>query len=345
MRSPSDVSPKVCSMKSYREEITEDLRYQLYCTVGISSGQVDMITEKVAAILKNYDITPAERSIVVYDNSDKEMVRRFFLAKSAQGLSSKSLKFYKGQLQVFLEHVGKHIKDIDADDIRLYLSSLRLRGCKASTQDNARRAISTFFSFIRDENYIDHDVSKKVKKIKTPERLKKAFTEDEMEIIREAGMRKGTRTSAIIEFLYSTGARVSECVGVNIEDIDFENKETYVIGKGNKMRQVYLSSRCVAALKRYLADRGLQNGPLFTGMQGRLTESAIESELRKIGNEIGIHVYPHRFRRTSATIALRRGMPLEMVGKLLGHQSTNTTTLYARSAEEDLKYAHRKYLT
>lgn len=331
---------------NHKEKITDDVRFKMYESGMFSFEQVDRVSEILSSLLRDYDIEPAERQIVVYDHSDKDMVMKFFLAKGAQGLSPTTISYYKMVLKKFFMDVNKHIKDIEANDIRLYLAELRMKSRSPCTQDNVRRVISTFFTFLRDENYIECDISKKVKKIKIPERLKKPFTEDEMELIRESAMRIGTRETAIVEFLYSTGARATEAVGVNIEDVDFINKESFVIGKGNKMRNIYLSSRSVSALRRYIKEWNIISGPLFLARtRTRLTTSGLRNLTKKISKDIGIHVYPHRFRHTAATISLRRGMSLEMVGKMLGHNSMNTTTRYARSADEDLKWAHKKYLT
>lgn len=303
---------------------------------------------EISKIVNKYDVMERERSIVVYDTFDTEALKKFFISKSAQGLSQNSLNYYRVILQKFLKTVNRHIKDIGLEDIRLYILSLRLNGLSPTTQNNERRVISSFFGFLSDEGLIERNVAKGVKNIKSIKTLPKCFTEDEMEEIRSnAG---NVRNLALIETLYSTGCRVSELCSLTIKDVDFERKEASIIGKGNKERKVYFSARALSAIKKYLEEWEIKEGKLFKGRNiitrqlSDLTKSGVENMLRELGKKLNLKIHPHKFRRTAATHALRRGMPMEVVSKMLGHEDLKTTSLYAQAAEEDLKNAHKKYL-
>lgn len=315
-------------------------------------GRVQDARVIIGDVLSLYEVCRRETAIVPHDNIDADLVARFFVAKVTTGLSEKSLTYYRMVLQKALLRIGKRIKDIDTDDIRAYLTMRRMEGVSNATLDNERRVMSSFFTFLNDEGHISKNPTKRVEKVRQKKARKLPFTEEEMENLRIAA--KNYRDKAIIEFLYSTGCRVSEMASLNISDIDFDKREVIVLGKGNKERTVFLSPRCVAALKLYLNDRKDSNPALFVsgGMKHtthleivRFSVSGIENMVRKTGKRCGIEkAHPHRIRRTAATFALRRGMPIEQVSKMLGHESLETTTIYASSTTEEVKLSHEKYL-
>lgn len=314
---------------------------------GISEVRTIMENE-----LSNYEIRQRETSIVPFDNTDLNLVARFFVAKTTTGLSEKSLAYYKTVLQKALPMIGKKLKDVETDDIRAYLTMRRMSNVTNTTLDNERRVLSSFFTFLNDEGHIQKNPTKRVEKVKQKKQKKLPFSEEEMENLRLAA--RNDRDKAIIEFLYSTGCRVSEMIALDTANVDFKNREVVVLGKGNKERTVFLSPRCVATLRVYLNGRKDNNPALFVsgGMKHtthreivRFTVSGVENMIRKTGRRCGIEkAHPHRIRRTAATFALRRGMPIDQVSKMLGHESLETTTIYASSTVEDVKRSHDMYL-
>lgn len=334
-------------------KILDNITADLYSKGYHDRKFFDDVKDSIAMELGKYEWKEKETSIVIYDDTDARLIQKFFVAKATMGLSPRSLKFYKASLSRSFSMIGKHIKDITSDDIRACLTRMRLEGAKNISLDNARRVLNSFFVWAVEEEYITKNPVSKVKKIKCEKVVKKALTEDEMEKIRLFA--RTDRDRAVIEFLYSTGCRVSEMTALNRNDINWEGREVVVLGKGNKERKVFLSSRCLITLKKYLDGRKDKEPSLFVSeckMFGRekdihrFTVSGVECMVRSIGKRAGIEkVHPHRIRRTAATVALRRGMPIEQVSKMLGHEDLKTTTIYANSTMEDVKNSHEKYLT
>lgn len=341
---------------------TENILNELH-NKGIidQADTLDMAKEIISTELEKYELKERITAIVVHDQSDMGIIGRFFVAKTTSGLSPNSLRYYRCVLQKFFTNIGKHVKDIVADDVRIYLSRLRMDGCQNSTLNNERRVLSSFYGWAFDEELIEKNPMKRVEGIKQKKVQRKPLTEDEMELLREAA--KNERDRAMIEFLYSTGCRISEMTAVDRNEIDWETREVIVTGKGNKQRIVYLSPRCISALRSYLKLRKDKDPALFISEkhvekdQGtgkwqwvenphRLDKSSIECIIRKAGLRAGIdNVHPHRIRRTCATLALRRGMPIEQVSKMLGHESIETTTIYASSTLDEVKRSHEKYIS
>ena len=322
---------------------------------GIGQDSIIKVSDIIESELCKYELKPKETAIVLHDKTDIEIFQRFLFSKVASGLSERTIKYYTFALKRFFFKIGKHIKDISADDIRLYLSYLRAGGVTNVSIDNERRVISSFFAWACLEDIIVKNPSLRVSKVKAKKIVKKALTEDELEMLRAAA--QTDRDKAILETLYSTGCRVSELVAIDKQDVDFDNREVIVTGKGNKERKVFLSARCIAALKSYLTKREDKNPALFVtqyerlrgiGLSrgiNRLKQSGVEVMIRNLGKKAGIdNVHPHRIRRTSATLALRRGMPIEQVSKMLGHEDLKTTTIYATSTVDDVKLSHSKYI-
>lgn len=337
-----------------KEKLIADLRNLLFGK--IANDEIQSVLNIVSYVLNDYDLSIKETAIVVYDDSDKQIFQKFFVAKAVEGLSQSSLKYYNVIISNFLVKVGKHIKNIETDDVRVYLACKKLEKVSDNTLNNIRRVLSSFFSWCTEEGIIDKNPMLRIKGVRQTKKIRKPFTEDEMELLRSAAKTK--RDKAIVEFLYSTGCRVSEMISVNRSDIDLVEGQLDVLGKGRKYRTVYLSSRCKIALIEYLDTRNDNIDALFISTwEGfgnkniqnrdlhRMSRSAVEIMVRTLGKKVNIeNVHPHRFRRTAATTALKRGMPLEQVQKFLGHESIQTTTIYAQSTNDEVKQSHERFM-
>lgn len=337
-----------------KEYILSEIRDTLFGK--IPNEEIPTVIDSISFCLRNYDITEKETSVVVYDNSDSQIISKFFIAKAVEGLCQSSLDYYRVILRAFILQVGKHIKEIVTDDIRVYLAYKKINKCSDNTLNNIRRILSSFFTWCTEEGIIERNPILRIKGVRQVKKLKKPLSEDDMENLR--AMTKNKRNRAIIEFLFSTGCRVSEMTNVNRADVDWVNGQVDVLGKGRKYRTVYLSARCKIALQEYINSRTDTLEALFlsdyegmcsqikdTKQLSRISKGAVEIMLRNLGKKAGIpNVHPHRFRRTAATTALKRGMPIEQVQKMLGHESIQTTTIYAQSTNDEVKLAHEKYI-
>lgn len=276
-----------------------------------------------------------------------ELLKRFISTKKLEGRSDKTLKYYKSTVEKMLQVVGKNVKAISPDDLREYLTAYQSRP-RVSRQsvDNVRRNLSSFFTWLEDENYILKSPVRRIHKIKTTTPVKETYSDDEMERLRDSC--KEIRDLAMIDLLSSTGMRVGELVLLDREDIDFNERECIVLGKGDKERIVYFDARTKLHLQEYLKSRADTNPALFVGLRApneRLEIGGIEVRIRKLGRNIGIKkCHPHKFRRTMATVAIDKGMPIEQVQKLLGHEKIDTTLHYAMVMQSNVKNAHRKYI-
>lgn len=299
--------------------------------------------------LNDYSLSKIDNTDLAIRNeqSSEEAYRMFFVAKNIQGCTRRTLKYYKDVIDEFSRFINKPLLEVTTNDVRYFLAVKKERdGVTDVTVNNLRRNISAFYSWCEDEEYINKSPLKKIKKIKEEKRVKKPFTEMEIEKMRIAA-RNEERLSAIIETLLSTGCRATELVGIDRDDV--QGDELVVYGKGRKERKVYLNAKAKCAIDRYLETRTDDNKALFVTLDRpneRLKMSGVEIVLRKLGRELGIeNVHPHRFRRTAATFALRRGMPLDQVSKMLGHENIDTTQIYAITDQEQVKTNHKKYLS
>ena len=282
------------------------------------------------------------------DKSNFDLIEEFIDAKKVEGCSERTLKEYKNSAVKLVSHLEeKTLRKITTDDVRNYLMSYQgINNCSNTTIDNHRRNLSSFFSWLEAEDYILKSPMLRIHKIKTKKVVKKIISDEDIEILRDNC--KDVRDLAIIDLLYSTGIRVGELVNLNKDDVDFENRECIVIGKGNKERTVYFDARTKLHLMNYLGRRKDNNSALFVSLDkpyDRLNISGVEVRLRKLGKKLGIErIHPHKFRRTMATRAIDKGMPIEQVQQLLGHNQIDTTMCYAKVMDENVKYAHRKYI-
>ncbi|MBQ2299093.1 MAG: tyrosine-type recombinase/integrase [Bacteroidaceae bacterium] len=241
--------------------ITEDILLALIQLGMADQSMLVNVKHVVQAELAKYDIKPRETAIAIRDNSDVDMVARFFVAKTSAGLSARTLKMYSTTLQRLLKRLNRKLKEVTTDDIRVMLTNMRMEGIELVSIDNDRRVLSSFFGWLYSEGFIKSNPMKRVEKVRFQKKIKKAFTEEEMEMLRINA--KCDRDKAIIEFLFSTGCRVTECEQLNRNDLDFNLRECTVLGKGNKERRVFLSPRCAAVLQLYLKSRKDKDPALF----------------------------------------------------------------------------------
>lgn len=278
---------------------------------------------------------------------NKRLIDLFIAAKRVEGCSEKSLKYYSVTISTMLQEVGKEIRHILTDDLRLYLTEYQAkRDSSKVTIDNIRRILSSFFSWLEDEDYILKSPVRRIHKVKTTASIKEIYTDEELELMRDNC--ESVRDLAIIDLLASTGMRVGEMVLLNREDIDFTERECIVLGKGDKERPVYFDARTKLHLRQYLDERSDENPALFVSLKApynRLNIGGVEVRIREMGQKLGIKkTHPHKFRRTLATTAIDKGMPIEQVQRLLGHQRIDTTMMYAQVKQNNVKIAHRKYV-
>lgn len=271
----------------------------------------------------------------------------FICAKSVEGCSEKSIKYYRSTIENMLMVIDKSVKQITTEDLRVYLSDYhRKSNCSRVTIDNIRRILSSFFSWLEDESYIIKSPVRRIHKIRTGKVIKETYSDENIEVLRDNC--KEIRDLAMIDLLNSTGMRVGELVRLNIRDINFNERECIVFGKGNKERKVYFDAKAKIHLKNYLDSRDDDNEALFVSLlkpHKRLAISGVEIRMRQLGRKLNIvKVHPHKFRRTLATKAIDKGMPIEQVQELLGHSKIDTTLQYAMVNQNNVKNSHRKYL-
>ena len=277
----------------------------------------------------------------------QNIVQTFLAAKRVEGCSEKTARYYDSTIRNVLSAINKEISFITTEDLRVYLDKYQQTcGVSRVTIDNIRRILSSFFAWLEDEDYIQKSPVRRIHKVKTCKTVKETYTDEALEIMRDGS--ETLRDLAMIDLLASTGMRVGELVKLNRGDIDFENRECIVLGKGNKQRKVYFDARTKIHLQRYLESRNDTNDALFVSLQSphsRLEISGVEIRLRKLGKKLGISkVHPHKFRRTLATTAIDKGMPIEQVQRLLGHQSIDTTLQYAMVNQNNVKMSHRRFI-
>lgn len=309
------------------------------------SKQLSILSDVLARELEKYEITIKNNECRVNDN--KTLIESFISAKKIEGCSNKTLDYYSKTIYQTVEMIGKPIIAIKTEDLRIYLSNFQeQRKSSKVTIDNIRRILSSFFAWLEDEDLIIKSPVRRIHKVKFGKVVKETLTDEELEKLRDNC--KTTRDLAMIELLSSTGMRVGELVNLNIEDIDFNERECIVFGKGDSEREVYFDAKTKLHLIRYLEMRDDENNALFVSLKGnheRLKINGVEAAIKKLGNRTGIkNVHPHKFRRTMATNAINKGMPIEQVQKLLGHVRIDTTLHYAMVNQNNVKISHRRYI-
>ena len=280
-------------------------------------------------------------------DENKNMIDSFISSKQVEGCSERTIKYYKEIIEKFVNSFDKSIKQISTNEIRNYLSNYKENSsCGSTTIDNIRRVLSSFFSWLEDEDYIIKSPVRRIHKIKTAVVVKEVLTDENLERLRDEC--ENIRDLSLIELLISTGMRVGELVNLNINSLNFEDRSCIVLGKGNKEREVYFDAKTKLHLKEYISKRNDSNDALFVSMREphqRLSISGIELIIRTLGINSNINkVHPHKFRRTLATMAIDKGMPIEQVQKLLGHVKIETTMHYALVNQSNVKISHRRYI-
>ena len=281
------------------------------------------------------------------EDDGNQLVDSFITAKRIEGCSEKTLKYYRTTIENMTEAVGKSVCHIQTEDLRTYLTNYQKKNSPSRvTIDNIRRILSSFFSWLEDEDYIIKSPVRRIHKVKTATNVKETYTDEDLEKMRDNCVE--LRDLAIIDMLASTGMRIGEMVLLNKADIDFNERECVVFGKGDKERVVYFDARTKIHLQNYINSRTDENPALFVTLRSpfeRIKIGGIETRLRKMGKELEIEkVHPHKFRRTLATMAIDKGMPIEQLQQLLGHKRIDTTLQYAMVKQSNVKQAHRKYI-
>ena len=310
----------------------------------LNNAQTERLQKVLQHTLFDYEVTKNESEKEI---SEQNYMELFLSAKRIEGCSEKSLKYYKTTIEMMIATVGKSVKHIETDDIRRYLTKYQEKKKSSKvTIDNIRRILSSFFSWLEDEDYILKSPVRRIHKVKIGTNIKETYSDEALELMRDNCTEP--RDLAMIDMLASTGMRVGEMVLLNINDIDFNERECIVFGKGNKERVVYFDARTKIHLQNYLNSRTDDNPALFVSLKApheRLKIGGIETRLREFGKQLGLHkVHPHKFRRTLATMAIDKGMPIEQLQQLLGHRKIDTTLQYAMVKQSNVKIAHRKYI-
>ena len=279
--------------------------------------------------------------------SNEEYLEMFLDAKTIEGCSERTIQYYRVTIKKMFESVTDIVRKITTEDMRTYLSEYqKLNNCSKVTVDNVRRNISSFFSWLEEENHILKSPMKRIHKIKTNQQVKEIINDEDIEKLRDKCTCK--RDLAIVDLLYSTGIRVGELVNLNIQDINFEDRECVVFGKGGKERKVYFDAKAKLHLQAYINSRTDDNSALFVTLDApydRLKISGVEIRMRQLGRSINLtKIHPHKFRRTMATRAIDKGMPIEQVQKILGHSQIDTTMQYAMVNQSNVKSSHKKYI-
>jgi len=290
----------------------------------------------------------AEKEQDKRDISNDEYLKLFLEAKKIEGCSERTIQYYGTTINKMLGMVTEPIRKITTEQIREFLSEYqKINNCSKVTVDNVRRNISSFFSWLEEENYILKSPMRRIHKIKTNQQVKEVISDEDIEKLRDNCPCQ--RDLAIIDLLYSTGIRVGELVNLNITDIDLEARECVVFGKGGKERKVYFDAKAKLHVQEYIDSRTDSNPALFVTLDSphdRLKISGVEIRVRQLGRQLSLQrIFPHKFRRSTATRAIDKGMPIEQVQKLLGHSQIDTTMQYAIVSQNNVKSSHQKYIS
>ena len=314
----------------------------------LNNAQRQKLSEVLEHCFFNVDVVSLENYSLPQTKSNQTLKEDFLSAKQVEGCSERSINYYSSTLDNLIKTLQKAFNQIETEDLRTYLSEYQKKNnASKQTIDNIRRILSSFFTWLEDEDYILKSPVRRIHKIKTTKQVKETYSDENLETLRDNC--KTIRDLAIIDILASTGMRVGELVKLNRIDVDFINRECVVLGKGSKERVVYFDARTKLHLQNYLNSRTDDNEALFVSLlepHNRLEIAGVEIMLRKLGRSLEINkVHPHKFRRTLATRAIDKGMPIEQVQKLLGHQKIDTTMEYAIVDQQNVKNSHKKYLS
>ncbi len=327
--------------KNFIEKVIDRMQYQL------DSNQIKELKMILISEMQQYELRANKENVVHRQEENKKLLYLFISAKKVEGCSSKTLVYYENTINCFLDKIEVALSRIETNDIREYLAKYQEEKKSSKvTIDNMRRIFSSFFAWLEDEDYIAKSPVRRIHKIKTNVLVKDVLSDEELENLRDNC--DEIRDLAIIDLLSSTGIRIGELIKLNREDINFQERQCVVFGKGNKERTVYFNARTKIHLQKYLSTRDDNNSALFVSLHSphnRMSINGIEYRLKELGKKLNIaKVHPHKFRRTLATMAIDKGMPIEQVQCLLGHVRIDTTLHYAMVNQNNVKMAHRKFI-
>jgi len=313
----------------------------------LSNAQLEKLRQVLTNSLHDVEITERKPPKEHQSEDNNDLLKIFIAAKRIEGCSEKSLKYYDTTIRAMFNSTNKPIREISTDDLRQYLADYQKeRNSSKVTIDNMRRIFSSFFGWLEDEDYILKSPVRRIRKIKTEKTIKETFSDEGLELLRDTC--DEIRDLSMIDLLASTGIRVGELVLLNRADINFHERECVVLGKGGSERLVYFDARTKIHLLNYLENRDDDNPALFVSLttpRQRLMIGGVETRLREIGKRADMQkVHPHKFRRTLATRAIDKGMPIEQVQRLLGHVKIDTTMHYAMVNQTNVKNSHRKFI-
>lgn len=325
-----------------QELITEVLQQML---PYLDNEQLKHLKQTMERSLLKYEVTTS--GVESKEDNNADIVTAFIAAKRIEGCSEKTLRYYQTTIDAMVASIDKNIRSILTEDLRSYLTEYQAKKQSSRvTIDNIRRILSSFFAWLEDEDYIIKSPVRRIHKVKTVSSIKETYSDEELEKMRDNC--ETPRDLAMIDMLVSTGMRVGEMVLLNRDDINFSERECVVLGKGDKERIVYFDARAKLHLQEYLDSRTDNNPALFVTLRSpheRIKIGGIEHRLREMGKRLDItKVHPHKFRRTLATMAIDKGMPIEQLQRLLGHQRIDTTLQYAMVKQSNVKAAHKKYI-
>lgn len=328
-----------------KDQLIREIEQGMLCI--LNNAQMKQLHDVLTHCFWNKAVSQGNELKREEDTSNSDLLAIFLSAKRVEGCSDKTLKYYKATISRMMAQIQVHVTGITTDHLRQYLSEYQQQNCCSKANiDNIRRILSSFFSWLEDENYILKSPVRRIHKIRTAKTVKDTYTDETLEILRDRC--ENLRDLAMIDLLASTGMRVGELVRLNKADIDFDNRECVVFGKGSKERPVYFDARTKIHLRNYLNERSDENPALFVSLLNpfdRLKISGVEIRMRKLGKQLGVEkVHPHKFRRTLATRAIDKGMPIEQVQRLLGHAQIDTTMQYAMVNQNNVKLSHRKFI-
>ena len=311
----------------------------------LNEVQLEELDKNLKIILNDFEVFKKDKHNETKENH--ELLLSFLSAKGIEGCSQKTITYYKNTIMGMLNSINSRIEDITTDDLRKYLSDYKNESnASKSTIDNIRRVLSSFFSWLEDENYILKNPVRRIHRIKTRRVVKEVLSDENFEVLRDNCT--NIRDLAMIELLASTSMRVGELVTLNIDDVLFSERECVVLGKGDSERIVYFDAKTKIHLQKYMESRNDTNPALFVSLRkphDRLGIAGIEKIMRQLGHETHIKkVHPHKFRRTMTTNAIDKEMPIEQVQRLLGHVQIDTTMQYAMANQNNVKISHRKYI-
>ena len=325
-----------------KQKIMEEIVQQML--PYLDNVQVQRLQEVLEHSLYGYEVSGGTANV---EDDSQKLIDSFVYAKRIEGCSEKTLKYYRTTIEAMTEAIDKGVRHMQTDDLRAYLTEYQEKhGSSRVTIDNIRRILSSFFSWLEDEDHILKSPVRRIHKVKTATNIKETYTDEELEKIRDNCTE--LRDLAIVDMLASTGMRIGEMVLLNKNDINFNERECVVFGKGDKERLVYFDARTKIHLQNYIDSRIDGESALFVTLRAphtRITIGGIEARLREMGKTLEIEkVHPHKFRRTLATMAIDKGMPIEQLQQLLGHKRIDTTLQYAMVKQSNVKQAHRKYI-